>query len=127
MNRGVLQSLIEKHFPAPDRKKLYSLLGIDLTAPSNSSSPRDSPCKENKTKKRKGEYFPLNGAGSNINLSILMQAVFRACTAFRRLLLLRRKVMTNLDSMFKSRDITLPTKVCQGPQGYGFPSAHVWM
>ncbi|MEJ1282087.1 strawberry notch 1 [Cricetulus griseus] len=53
--RGVLQSLIEKHFPAPDRKKLYSLLGIDLTAPSNNSSPRDSPCKENKIKKRKGE------------------------------------------------------------------------
>ena len=29
----------------------------------------------------------------------------------KRCLLLRRKVMTNLDSMFKSRDITLPTKV----------------
>ena len=27
-------------------------------------------------------------------------------------LLLGRKVMTNLDSMLKSRDITLPTKVC---------------
>ena len=26
--------------------------------------------------------------------------------------LLGRKVMTNLDSIFKSRDITLPTKVC---------------
>ena len=29
----------------------------------------------------------------------------------KRHLLLRRKVMTNLDSIFKSRDITLPTKV----------------
>ena len=29
-----------------------------------------------------------------------------------RRLLLERKVMTNLDSIFKSRDITLPTKVC---------------
>ena len=29
----------------------------------------------------------------------------------KRLLLLERKVMTNLDSIFKSRDITLPTKV----------------
>ena len=29
----------------------------------------------------------------------------------RRHLLLERKVMTNLDSIFKSRDITLPTKV----------------
>ena len=27
-------------------------------------------------------------------------------------LLLGRKVMTNLDSILKSRDITLPTKVC---------------
>ena len=30
----------------------------------------------------------------------------------KRGLLLGRKVMTNLDSIFKSRDITLPTKVC---------------
>ena len=30
----------------------------------------------------------------------------------KRRLLLGRKVMTNLDSIFKSRNITLPTKVC---------------
>ena len=30
----------------------------------------------------------------------------------KRRLLLGRKVMTNLDSILKSRDITLPTKVC---------------
>ena len=36
-------------------------------------------------------------------------------------ILLGRKVMTNLDSIFKSRDITLPTKV------HGFSSGHVWM
>ena len=44
----------------------------------------------------------------------------------KRCLLLGRKVMTNLDSIFKSRDITLPTK---GPssQGCGFSSGHVWM
>ena len=30
----------------------------------------------------------------------------------KRRLLLGRKVMTNLDSIFKSKDITLPTKVC---------------
>ena len=40
----------------------------------------------------------------------------------KRRLLLGRKVMTNLDSIFKSRDITLPTS-----QGYGFSSSHVWM
>ena len=33
---------------------------------------------------------------------------------FKRRLLLGRKVMTNLDSIFKSRDITLPTKVHLG-------------
>ena len=30
----------------------------------------------------------------------------------KRCLLLGRKIMTNLDSIFKSRDITLPIKVC---------------
>ena len=30
----------------------------------------------------------------------------------KRRLLLGRKVMTNLDNIFKSRDITLPTKAC---------------
>ena len=44
----------------------------------------------------------------------------------KRHLLLGRKVMTNLDSILKSRDITLPTKVPSG-QGYGFSSGHVWM
>ena len=44
----------------------------------------------------------------------------------KRRLLLGRKVMTNLDKIFKSRDITLPTKV-HLVQGYGFSSGHVWM
>ena len=44
----------------------------------------------------------------------------------KRQLLLGRKVMTNLDSIFKSRDTTLPTKVRLN-QGYGFSSGHVWM
>ena len=35
-----------------------------------------------------------------------------AAMKFKRRLLLGRKVMTNLDTIFKSRDITLPTKVC---------------
>ena len=42
----------------------------------------------------------------------------------KRCLLLGRKVMTNLDSLLKSRDITLPTKV---HLVYGFSSSHVWM
>ena len=44
----------------------------------------------------------------------------------RRLLLLGRKVMTNLDSILNSRDITLRTMVCLS-QSYGFSSSHVWM
>ena len=56
----------------------------------------------------------------------------------KRCLLLGKTVMTNLDSIFKSRGITLPTKVHlvkahyfanKGPysQGYGFSNVHVWM
>ena len=42
----------------------------------------------------------------------------------KRRFLLGRKIMTNLDSVFKSRDI-----VNKGPshQGYGFSCGHVWM
>ena len=42
----------------------------------------------------------------------------------KRCLLLGRKVMTNLDSILKSRDITLSTKVSLVN---GFSSGHVWM
>ena len=44
----------------------------------------------------------------------------------KRRLLLGRKVMTNLDSILKSRDITLPTKVCL-VKAMVFSSGHVWM
>ena len=44
----------------------------------------------------------------------------------KRCLLLGRTVISNLDSILKSRDITLPTKVRLG-QGYGFSSGHVLM
>ena len=43
----------------------------------------------------------------------------------KRRLLLGRKVMTNLDSILKSRDITLPTKV-RLVKAMVFPG-HVWM
>ena len=43
-----------------------------------------------------------------------------------RCLLLRRKAMTNLDRILKSRDITLPTKV-HLVQAMVFSSSHVWM
>ena len=44
----------------------------------------------------------------------------------KRHLLLGRKAITNLDSVLKSRDITLTTKVLSS-QSYGFSSSHVWM
>ena len=43
----------------------------------------------------------------------------------KRCLLLGRKVMTNLDSILKSIDITLPTEVCLAKAG--FSSGRVWM
>ena len=44
----------------------------------------------------------------------------------KRRLLLGRKAMINLDSIFKSRDITLPTKV-RLSQSCSFSCGHVWM
>ena len=43
----------------------------------------------------------------------------------KRCLLLGRKVMTSLDSIFKSGDIT--SNKSPSSQGYGFSSGHVWM
>ena len=43
----------------------------------------------------------------------------------KRHLLLERIVMTNLDSILKSRDITFP--IGPSSQGYSFSSDHVWM
>ena len=45
----------------------------------------------------------------------------------RRQLLLGRKVMTNLDSILKSIDITLYIKVHIVKGMYGLPSSHIWM
>ena len=39
-------------------------------------------------------------------------------------LVLGRKAVTNIDSIVKSRDITLPTKVCQS---YGFSTSDAWV
>ena len=50
--------------------------------------------------------------------------MLNASHEIKRCLLLGRKVMTNLDSILKSRDITNKGLSCQG---YGFSSGHVWM
>ena len=46
-----------------------------------------------------------------ISLGSKIAADGDCCHEIKRCLLLGRKAMTNLDSMLKSRDITLPTKV----------------
>ena len=45
----------------------------------------------------------------------------------KRRLLLGRKVMTNLDSILKSRDIIYFVNKGSSSQRYGFSSGHVWM
>ena len=45
----------------------------------------------------------------------------------KRHLLLGRKVMTNLDSLFKIRDINYFANKVSSSQGYGFPTCHAWM
>ena len=42
----------------------------------------------------------------------------------RRCLLLGRKAMRNLDSVLKSRDAALLTKICYSPS-YGLPRGHI--
>ena len=74
------------------------------------------------------QWFMANRQGNNGNSDILhflglqnhcrwwLQCEIKRCS------LLGRKAMTDLDSVLKSRDITLPTKV-----HYGFASSHVWI
>ena len=45
----------------------------------------------------------------------------------KRCLFLGRKVMMNLDSILKSRDMTLPTKVHLVKAIFFFCSSHIWM
>jgi len=45
----------------------------------------------------------------------------------KRRLLLGRKIMTNLDSLLKSRDINYFVNKGPSSQGYGFSSGHIWI
>ena len=50
---------------------------------------------------------------TNFNLGVSKLTANGDCShKIKRYLLLGRKIMTNLDSILKSRDISLPTKVC---------------
>ena len=73
---------------------------------------------ENKDHGMQSHHFMANRWGKNGNNDRLylgdskITADGDCSHEIKRRLLLGRKVMTNLDSILKSRDITLPTKVC---------------
>ena len=56
-----------------------------------------------------------------------MQMVTAAMKLKDVCLLFGRKIITNLDSILKSRDITLPADKVPPSQSYGFSSNCVWM
>ena len=66
-----------------------------------------------------------NGNHDRLLLGSKITADGNCCHEIKRRLLLGREVMTNLDSVLKGRDITLPTEL--SIQKYGFSSSHVWM
>ena len=84
-----------------ESKKVGSKLNIQKTE-IMASGPITSWQIDGKTVETMSDYF----SGSKIT------ADGDCSHEIKRRLLLGRKVMTNLDSIFKSRDITLPTKVC---------------
>ena len=66
------------------------------------------------------------GGSSGILFSCTSKSPWTVTKAMKiRLLLLGKKVMTNLDSVLKSGDITSPTKVFI--VNFFFPSSHVWI
>ena len=68
----------------------------------------------------------MEGVTDFIFLGSKMTADVDHSHEIKKHLLLGRKVMTNLDSLLKSRDITLPTKVHLVKTMFFFNS-HVWM
>ena len=80
----------------------------------------------------RSHHFMANRWGNNGNSERLyfggskITADDECSHEIKRRLLLGRKAMTNLDSILKSGDITLPTKGLSS-QSYGFCSSHVWM
>ena len=95
-----------------------SALGIHTSPPSWTPIPSPSPSHPLSCHKALG-FGSLHHTLNSHWLSILHMVMY-----IKRHLLLGRKVMTNLDSILKSRDIAN-----KGPsgQGYGFSSGHVWM
>ena len=57
--------------------------------------------------------WQIDGETTDTVTDFILGGELHECShEIKRHLILGRKVMTNLDSIFKSRDITLPTNVC---------------
>ena len=56
-------------------------------------------------------YINFTKSFEELSTIVIIERLIWKIHEIKRHLLLGRKVMTNLDSIFKSRDITLPTKV----------------
>ena len=69
----------------------------------------------------------METVGDFVFLGSKITAEDDCCHEMKTHLLLRRKVMTNLDRILKSRNITLPTKVHIVKKPYGFSISHVRM
>ena len=76
---------------------------------------------ENKDHGIRSHHFMANKWGNSDRLYFLGFTAYGDCShEIKRHLLLGRKAMTNLDSILKSRDITLPKKGLYS-QSYGLP------
>ena len=74
------------------------------------------------------DFTFLGSNHSTISSSVVQITADGDCShEIKRCLLLGQKAMTNLDSVLKSKDITLVANKGLYSQNYGFSSSHVWM
>ena len=88
------------------RNKTHSTLRGHLPSGVSRNSIRDS------RQRSKPQYKCKNGALAHLLAPALWEADGDCSHEIKRFLLLGGKAVTNLDSVLKSRDVTLPTKVC---------------
>ena len=88
------------------RNKTHSTIKGHLPSGVSQNSIRDN------GQRSKPQYKCKNGALAHLQAPPLWEADGDCSHEIKRLLLLGGKAMTNLGSILKSRDITLPTKVC---------------
>ena len=114
---------LEKKAMANLKVKVKLISRVWLLATPRTLAYKTPPSMElSRQEKWSGLPFPSPGDLSDPGI----KPVFPALQADTFITWATREVTTNLDSILKSRDITLPTK---GPssQSYGFSNSHVWM